>query len=223
VGVPLGVALAAGPVIERGRRDSASAEPVDTVVAAADPHRLLFQPAQHLPDGHMAGGLDFRSDFRATSGRQQAHTFRIGKRQIKGRHSGVDSLVDMLARFHVRIAIELFRVPVQDHPAHPFHRHRRDLPSTGNALQLVPQPLACRQLADLNPPGGCQLPQRRLQRPGVQPGAGISPPQWRHPLRAGDRVLTCEQLPHRRLLSDPFETDARSEGAGPPARRLPLA
>jgi hypothetical protein len=69
VGMPLGIAFAAGPVIERGGGDPASAEPVDAVVAAADPDRLLFQPAEHLADGGMAGGLDFRPDFRAASGR----------------------------------------------------------------------------------------------------------------------------------------------------------
>ena len=77
MGVPLRVAFAAGPVVEGGGGDAASAEPVDAVVAAADPDRLLFEPAQDGSDGHMAGGLDFRPDFRATSGGQQAHTFRI--------------------------------------------------------------------------------------------------------------------------------------------------
>jgi hypothetical protein len=86
VGVPLRVAFAAGPVIEGGGGDTASAEPVDAVVAAADPDRLLLEPAQHGSDGHMAGGLNFRPHFRVTSGRQQTHTFRIRKRQIKGRH-----------------------------------------------------------------------------------------------------------------------------------------
>jgi hypothetical protein len=111
VGVPLGIALAAGPMIERGRGEPASAEAVDAVVAAADPHRLLLQPTEHLPDGGMPGGLDFRSDFRAGSSGQQAYAFRIRKRQIKGRHSGVDPLADMLSCFRVRIAVQLFRIP----------------------------------------------------------------------------------------------------------------
>jgi hypothetical protein len=77
VGMPLGVAFAAGPMIERGRGDSASAVPVDAVVAAADPDCLLFQPAQDLADGDMASRLDFRSHFRAASGGQQAYAFRV--------------------------------------------------------------------------------------------------------------------------------------------------
>ena len=60
----LGVAFAAGPVIEGGGGDAAAAEPVDAVVAPADPDRLLFQPAQHGSDGRMAGGLDFRPHLR---------------------------------------------------------------------------------------------------------------------------------------------------------------
>jgi hypothetical protein len=176
VGVPLGVALAAGPMIKRGRGDPASGEPVDAVVAPSHIHRFLLQPSQHLPDGDMAGGLDFCSDFRAASGRQQAHTLRIGKRQIKGRHPGVDALADMLACFRIGVAVEFFRIPVENRLTDPFHHHCRDLPGTGKALQLIPEPLACRQLADLNPPGGRHLPQRRLKRLGLQPGPGISPP-----------------------------------------------
>jgi hypothetical protein len=86
-------------------------------VAAADPDCFLFQPAQNLPDGGMAGGLDFRSDFWAASGGQQAYAFWIRKRQIKGRDSRVDLLVDMLACFRVCVAVQLFRIPVQDRPA----------------------------------------------------------------------------------------------------------
>jgi hypothetical protein len=84
VGVPLRIALAAGPVIEHGGADHASGEAVDAVVAPSHSHGFLLQPAEHLPDGGVAGGLDFRPDFRAASGRQQAHTLRVGKRQIKG-------------------------------------------------------------------------------------------------------------------------------------------
>jgi hypothetical protein len=123
VGVPLGVALAAGPVIKGGRGDPASAIPVDAVVAPADPHGFLFQPAQDLADGGVTGGLDLRSDFRAASGRQQADAFRIGERQIKGCDSRVDPLADILACFRIRVAVQLFRIPIQDCPAQPFH-HR---------------------------------------------------------------------------------------------------
>jgi hypothetical protein len=129
----------------------------------------------------------------------------------------------MLACFCVRGAVQLFRIPVQDRPGQPFHHRYRELPATGNALQLFPQPLSCRQLADLNPPRGRQLPRRRLQRPGLQPGAGSSPPQWRHPLHAGDRGLTCEQPLHRLIFSDAGEPGPLGQGTGPPARRLTLA
>jgi hypothetical protein len=104
--VPLGVAFAAGPMIKRGGGDAASAEPVDAVVAPSDSDRLVFQPAEHLPDGGVPGGLDFRPHFRAASGGQQAHTLRIRKRQIKGRHAGVDPLADMRACLRNRCAIQ---------------------------------------------------------------------------------------------------------------------
>ena len=52
------------------------------------------------------------------------------------------------------VAVQVFRIPVQNRSAQPFHHHYWDLPGTGNVLQLVPQPLACRQLADRNLAGG---------------------------------------------------------------------
>jgi hypothetical protein len=67
-------------MIEGGGGDPASAESVDAVVASADSDRLLFQPAEHLADGGVPRGLDFRPDFRAASGGQQAHAFRIRER-----------------------------------------------------------------------------------------------------------------------------------------------
>jgi hypothetical protein len=165
VGVPLGVAFAAGPVIEAGGGDAASAEPVDAVVAAADPDRLLFQPAQHGPDGHMAGGLDFRPHFRAASGGQQAHAFRIRKRQIEARHPRIDPLAGMLTGFRVIRAIEVLRIPVKDHMTHLLHHYRRDLPSGRSMLELVPQSAAGCQFTQGDLPRGCRLPQRRLQWP----------------------------------------------------------
>jgi hypothetical protein len=84
-----------------------------------------------------------------------------------------------------------------------------------------PRLTAC-QLADRNLPGGRDLPQRRLEGPGVHPGAGVSPPQRRYPLLSGQRVLTCEQPPYRRLLSDALEPHALSERPDPPAGRLAL-
>jgi hypothetical protein len=223
VGVPLGVALAAGPMIKRGRGDPASGEPVDAVVAPSHIHRFLLQPSQHLPDGDMAGGLDFCSDFRAASGRQQAHTLRIGKRQIKGRHPGVDALADMLARFRKGIAIEFFGISTKGSPAHPLHRDSRHLPSSGNALQLLPEPLTVDQFTNLNPTGGGKLLQRRLEGAGVQSRAGIGPPQRRHPLLPRQRVLTCEQPLHRLVLSDAGQSGLLGQRPGPPARRLTLA
>jgi hypothetical protein len=150
VGVPVRVALLAGPRIERGRGDPASAEPVDAVVAPADPDRLLFQPAEHLPDGGIAGGLDLRPRFRWASGREQAHAFRIRERQIKARDPRSNPLADMLARFRKGVAIQFIRISIKDRPAQPFHHHRRELPGTGNTLQLVPHWLAGCQLTDLN-------------------------------------------------------------------------
>jgi hypothetical protein len=179
-------------MIERGRRDPASGEPIDAVVAPSHSDRLLFQPPQHLPDGGVPGGLDFRPHLRAASGRQQAHALRIRKRQIKGGNSGVDALVDMLACFRVRVAIELLRICVKNRPVHSLYSNRRHLPGSGNALQLLPEPLTIDQFTDLDLTCGGKLPQRRLEGAGVQSGAGIGPPQRRHPLLTRQRVLTCE-------------------------------
>jgi hypothetical protein len=223
VGVPLGITLAAGPMIKRGRGDAASAEPVDAVVAPTHPDRLLFQPAQHLPHGDMAGSLNFRPDFRAASGGQQAHALRVGKRQIKGRHSGIDPFADMLACFRVRVAIELLRVCVKNRAAHALYSNRRHLPGSGDALQLLPEPLTIDQFTDVDPTGGGKLPQRRLEGPGVQSGAGIGPPQRHHPLLTRQRVLTCEQSVYRLVLGDTGQPGLLGQGAHPPAGRLALA
>jgi hypothetical protein len=128
----------------------------------------------------------------------------------------------MGACFRVRVAVQLFRIPVQDRPAHPLHHHYWDLPGTGDALQLVPQPLAGCQLADLNPPSCRELPQRRLKGPGVQLGPVVGSPQGRHPLLPGQRVLTCEQPLHRLVFSDAMQAGPLGQGADPPARRLAL-
>src|ERR687897_2162460 len=105
-------------MIEGGGGDPASAESVDAVVASADSDRLLFQPAEHLADGGVPGGLDFRPHLRAASGGQQAYTLRIRKRQIKGRHPCVDPLTGMLARFRKGVAIQLLGISIKDCPAH---------------------------------------------------------------------------------------------------------
>jgi hypothetical protein len=81
----------------------------------------------------------------------------------------------VLARFRKGIAIEFLGISTKDNPAHPLHRDSRHLPSSGNALQLLPEPLTVDQFTDLNPTGGGKLPQRRLEGAGVQSGAGIGP------------------------------------------------
>jgi hypothetical protein len=105
-------------MIEGGCGDPTSAEPIDAVVATTDSDRLLFQPAEHLPDGGVPGGLDFRPHFRAASGGQQAHTLRIRKRQIKGRHARVDPLADIPACLRNSCAIQFLGISIKDCPTH---------------------------------------------------------------------------------------------------------
>ena len=98
----------------------------DAVVPRRTPTALV-QPAEHLPDRGVPRRLDFRSDFRAASGRQQAHTLRIRKRKIKGRNSRVDPLADMLVGFRKGFAIEFFGVSIKDCPAHSIQAVTGDL------------------------------------------------------------------------------------------------
>jgi hypothetical protein len=110
----------------------------------------LFKPAEHLPDGDMAGGLDFRPHLRAASGGQQAHTLRIRKRQIKGRYACVDPLADMLACFRNSCAIQFLGILIKDCPTYSIRYDGSDLPGIGNGLQPLPSPLTGRQLTDRN-------------------------------------------------------------------------
>jgi hypothetical protein len=71
-------------------------------------------------------------------------------------------------------------------------------------------PLTGRQLADGNLPGGRDLPQRRLEGPGVHLERGSVRHSGATRCSPVSGVLTCEQPVYRRLLSDALEPHAFS-------------
>jgi hypothetical protein len=117
----------------------------------------------------MPAGLDFRPHFRGTSGGEQADRLGVRQRQVKGCYPPAG----MLPLFRVRVPVELRGVPHEDRPADPLHRRHPDLPAGGqDRLEVAAWPLAGGQLPDLDPTGGGEFPQGRLQRAGGKLRAG---------------------------------------------------